>query len=319
MKPGAVQVAGSLADPIARVERAIHHYRTLKFDFHWGVDHRRRSVTATREREGLEYSFHVGEIEPLDPAWPVVIGDAYHNLRAALDNLAYQLHVRKFNGAVPDDGAEDSAFPVYLRQPRVRRDGRLIAPIEWRSIRNLDGPEIALIERLQPYQGFGTGYPPDTPDGQIRRGLWDVHRIDIIDKHRQRQVVTSVPVAMYLPRFPPQYGGRQTPRIRVPLESHAEIDRWTFDVAPPPESVEMHPFVFTTVTIDPSVEPGVCSTSSPTWGEASTRSPRPSTCSGIGSRPTRDRTCPWSRGRGTDSPSRTRSRLSPRTPAPSGR
>lgn len=50
---------------------------------------------------GLEFPFHVSEIEPLDQAWLLLIGDAYHKLRTALDQLVYQLHVRHFRGTVP--------------------------------------------------------------------------------------------------------------------------------------------------------------------------------------------------------------------------
>ena len=52
-------------------------------------------VTAKAHRNGLEYRFCVGEIEPVDTVeMALVTGDCLFNLRAALDHIVYALHER---------------------------------------------------------------------------------------------------------------------------------------------------------------------------------------------------------------------------------
>jgi hypothetical protein len=91
--------------------------------------------------------------------WGGVIGDVIHNLRSALDLVAWQLVLA--SGGLPD---KKTAFPI--------RDDELA--FETGGLKDLKGasPEaIRFVRGLKPY----------------RRGnddLWRLHRLDIIDKHR---------------------------------------------------------------------------------------------------------------------------------------
>ncbi len=248
-------MAGSLEDPIARVNRAIHHYHTLKDDFH-GVDHKNWTVVPKRYREGREYRFYVGEIDPLDPIWPLILGEAYHNLRAALDNLVFQLHVRRYRGKVPDAVMKASAFPACETQP-VTKKGVPIPTVKWGTIGNLGRTERTLIEWLQPYNGWGSKYPPETPEGSMRRAVFDIDRLDNIDKHRHLHLPNIVVQAVPSPpsRVAIRYGLMQHPKFNVPLESGAEVDRWTFREAPPAEDVPMQSYIASCVAIDPRIGP----------------------------------------------------------------
>jgi hypothetical protein len=249
-------VAGSLADPIARVNRAIHHYHTLKKHFH-GVDYKNWSVSPKQYRQGREYRFYVGKVDPLEPVWPLILGEGYHNLRAALDNLVFQLHVRRYRGKVPDAVTKVSAFPAFDCQPTVKH-GAPRPPRDWDKIGTLGRAERALIERLQPYKGWGTSYPPDTPMGAMRRAIFDIDRLDIIDKHRHLHLPNIVVQAVPTPpsRIARRYGFEQRPRFGVPLESYAEVDRWTFRTAPPAEDVPMKSYISSCIAIDPRIGPG---------------------------------------------------------------
>ncbi len=70
----------------------------------------------------------------------ILLGDCIHNLRSALDHIAWQLVLA--NGAAPD---EDTAFPIWDREPR---DG-VFAP---KAIRGMSKDALTLIESVQPYQ-----------------------------------------------------------------------------------------------------------------------------------------------------------------------
>jgi hypothetical protein len=244
-------MAGSLADVLAKLDWAEHHYNFLRNELHGGWEFQERPVTMERHRDGLEYRFRVGTVEPLDPRWPLVIGDCLFNLRAALDHLVYQLHVRHFRGRFPGDAAQASAFPILI-QPRRTKSGAPIPTDRWNEIKRLGKRERAAIERLQPYKRanrehriWGEWLHWD------RLALAEVHELNRIDKHRHLHVVASAAAAITKPEFAPEYGFESHPTWGA-LESHAEVDRWTFTKAPP--HVPMHRGVYTAVRLDDGAE-----------------------------------------------------------------
>ena len=241
---------GNLDDPVARVERAALHYRTLKYDLHSGVDHRRRPVTVEGDDEGLEYRFYVGEIEPLDPVWPVVLGEALYDLRAALDHLIYQLHVRRFHGSPPARVAKDCAFPIRTRERRDKK-GVAIPTSSWKQIKRLKRQDRDRIERLQPYKGQGDRNPATAPIGQLRQVLSDLRRLSVIEKRRGLDPVPILAASVAPPPFPRRFGYNSHPAVGIPLVSNACVDRWTFTTAPPTEKIDRHPSVYSGVGIGP--------------------------------------------------------------------
>lgn len=247
-------MAGSLDDPIARVNRAVHHYHALKDSFH-GVDHKFRPVFSKPYREGLEYRFYVGEIESPDSDWSLILGEAYHNLKAALDNLVFQLHVRHYRGRVPEEVVKLPAFPALDFRPKKGKTGVAVPTANWDKIRNLGKAERALIERLQPYNGRDRMYPPHAVVNQIRRGIFDVDRLDNIDKHRNLHLASIAMHSIVAPFFEARFGFQNHPTSGVALESGAEVDRWTFTKAPPPGYVPMETLIGTSIAIDPGIDP----------------------------------------------------------------
>src|SRR5665213_367238 len=231
-------MAGSMEGPIARLRRAVEHYRTLKDVFHGGVDAKRRSVRAERHRDGLEYRFRVGEIEPVPPVFSVILGEAFFNLRSALDHLVYELHVRHYGGSIPADAAGASAFPIRMRERKNK--GAPIPTDRWDCIKRLGQRERTSIEWLQPYKGWDSHYPPSTQIGRLRLALADLDGLNNIDKHRQFHLVQTMAASVYRPSFLDEFGFQQHPFFGVPLISDAYIDIWTFDSPPPSEEMDMH-------------------------------------------------------------------------------
>jgi hypothetical protein len=111
--------------------------------------------------------FRVDRLIPVQTYGPhtAVIGDVVHNLRSALDHLAWQLV--EASGGTPRDrpGEPQTAFPIRTEAPRngLRIHGD-VAP-----------PALKVVETLQPYNVL--------PESPADADLWHLHRLDIIDKH----------------------------------------------------------------------------------------------------------------------------------------
>jgi hypothetical protein len=91
--------------------------------------------------------------------WALSIGDALHNLRAALDHLVWQLV--EANGHT---AGRNNAFPIADDDSKYRS-------IIGQSLSGVGPSAVKAIEALKPWKG---GNDP----------LWLLHQLDIQDKHR---------------------------------------------------------------------------------------------------------------------------------------
>ena len=235
-------MAGSIEPVVAKLNRAAEHYRFLKEELFGGRDALLHPVAFEAEPNGLKYRLRVGAVDELDPRWPVVVGDAYFNLRAALDYLVYQLHVCRYGlVSIPDDVVWRTGFPAKISNLTLR--GNPIAPTEkWNEISELNAVDRADIELLQPYnRGNGDGLDP------LREAIADIATLNNIDKHRELHLILSLPAGFLEVHFPEHYGFARDPEFGVPVVSNACVDTWTFTAAPPPEEVHVNGFVLLTV------------------------------------------------------------------------
>jgi hypothetical protein len=116
----------------------------------------------------------------------VLIGDFLHNLRSALDNLAFAL-ATTYTQPLPDEITAGSEFPVFgdengegsARFHRLRSKGSLKgtpAPASGLDkIRGWHPDAQTVVERLQPY---------NRENSYLDDPLWILHVLDRIDKHR---------------------------------------------------------------------------------------------------------------------------------------
>jgi hypothetical protein len=103
---------------------------------------------------------------PIDPSLSLAIGDCVHNLRSALDHLAFQLAV--LNGKAKEAETMIS-FPVFLCDKKYQGFiGKKVEPF-------IDRGALALIQELQPYYAGNLGKDDI---------LWVLSQLDVIDKHR---------------------------------------------------------------------------------------------------------------------------------------
>lgn len=141
------------------------------------------------DKPDAETGYHVLYAQIKDPAsiaWGLMAGDAVHNLRSALDHLAYAILDRHLGG-VPPDIAERADFLIMSPlnrsgQPRVTPELDFSSNVKGSLGSDLpDGLEEALRD-LQPYQR----------GEQFRdHELWLIHDLDRVDKHRHLHVVTA--------------------------------------------------------------------------------------------------------------------------------
>jgi hypothetical protein len=107
-------------------------------------------------------TYYLTKAEPVDQDFSLIIGDAVHGLRSALDHLAY--HVMSISPGVTEKMLRNVYFPIG-EDPKEYASKRA-------RIKEMRQDAIEEIDRIEPYEGGG---------GKI---LWHLHSIDIIDKHK---------------------------------------------------------------------------------------------------------------------------------------
>jgi hypothetical protein len=237
-------VSGSITGPMAKLGRAREHYEALESELAGPVGHGFYSypVTPQIHREGLEYRFHVGKVPPFEAKGELIaliLGDFLFNLRATLDQIVYELHVRHFRGNVPKKIEERTQFPILTHRRRDSK-GRLIPSAKWRDIGCLSARHRTAIEWLQPYNRRNDNLL------YARDALEALADLNNIDKHRRLHIAQEATAAVSTPRFPPSTGFQHEIFWR-PLVSDAEVYRWTF--TDPPANIARYVNVHREVTV----------------------------------------------------------------------
>jgi hypothetical protein len=135
----------------------------------------------------------LSEQPPRDPI-SLLIGETLHNMRSALDNLAFSLAVRFKGEPLPKKIADRSEFPIFGDENgdgfdnfhRCTKKGEPAPGSGLAKIEGWDPRTHAIIEGLQPYKR-GDDYRSDP--------LWALHELDRINKHRLLHTCAAVPTA----------------------------------------------------------------------------------------------------------------------------
>lgn len=144
------------------------------------------------------YDFYVTDIHCPPKEIALITGDVIHNLRAALDHLAYELVL--LNGAEPTTA---TCFPIH-------DDAALYNSRHERQVRGMGQPAIDAISATQPYKGGNDA-------------LWVLHKLDIEDKHHAlfvaivsvTQMVLNVPQSQFWQGLSPSFA---LPNFMKPLK-----------------------------------------------------------------------------------------------------
>lgn len=172
-----------LSSARAKLERAKEHVETLRSDV--GVEGSDNAVAIPlRQQFELEQGaivFRIERVIEIRDYWSLILGDAAHNLRCALDHLAWQLAIRHNNGIVPTDYSHIRGvqFPIVIKKNDWPTD---------RYRKFMEPSDAAKLERFQPFNL-----------GPISRARGDIHPLealagfgglDNIDKHRTIHIVS---------------------------------------------------------------------------------------------------------------------------------
>lgn len=149
----------SRADKVRKkIERAKYHVRDLERHFlEFRKENCHRFRTEIDPDTGDEV--HRAVVVSTPPEFTLIIGDAVHNLRSALDHLAWQAH--EFDGGIPD---KYTFFPVCDAPTEYK-------PVDLAKKQKFSPRLIRLFESVQPYH---SGY----------ESLGLIHKLNNIDKHR---------------------------------------------------------------------------------------------------------------------------------------
>ena len=161
-------------------------------------------------------SFWVEVLKPPPAAeLSLIIGDCLHNLRAALDNLAFELALAHKRGRLSKGVEGDSAFPIFKSD--IAKDPESLKKFN-RMTRGIAPKAKAEIERLQPYNRGQRFVTNDV--------LWQLNELAVEDKHRLPHVVSHVSLnalSFFVPGGP---GALEIEPITFAIEDRAPVARY---------------------------------------------------------------------------------------------
>lgn len=208
-------MADSLQGAWLKIERANQHANALDATIQRWLEDRPYSLSLDVDAETGEQvcRIHVVRHPPLE--WSVVIGEAIHGLRSALDHAVYALSGLK---GEPPSGTE---FPIFKDEPMFRNTNR---PGGLWKIRGLGDAAREVVESVQPFHHSG-GEPE-------RHLVWVLHQLSNADKHRSLNL-TSAFLGQSEVTLESDGGvvlKRQEISESGPVEDGAELARWSVAV-----------------------------------------------------------------------------------------
>jgi hypothetical protein len=199
-----------------------------------------------------EYVLKAKVTEPPGDDWPLLVGDAVHNLRSALDHIAYTFAMDGYQaqhsgGNIPANHQRRILFPIVAvsNDPKRTVDQFYEDGIK-SQLRYVPAGAVAAIGALQPYKR--------SPADPTSDPLWIVHELDVIDKHRKLHTT-----AVASPLQGLQIGGGS---VRIedlkltggPVEGEREVIRLKFGpLSPAPVHMQRHIARFVALSEGPAV------------------------------------------------------------------
>jgi hypothetical protein len=151
---------------LAKLNRADAHLKALQAEIPAFFDRDPYSFREDLDCEAGQYSLHIEIREQPPLLWSVIAGDLVHNLRSALDHLAWQLVLVSNNKP-----SSNTQFPIFSVEPV---NGRPLA--KWkRMVAGMSGPILKCIRHVQPYTAG---------DQAQDTGLAILNSLSNMDKHR---------------------------------------------------------------------------------------------------------------------------------------
>ena len=181
-----------------KIERATQHRAAFHLDAekYFGIEANRPLCIGKYNPSRSYYSFRVSYIPPTLREFllysAITIGDFAHDLRSALDHLAYQLALVEATRAGRRLDARDREgiyFPIHGRQRSAPK--RRWTAKEKGYVSLFGASNTTRIKQFQPYRGRAGR--TDYSAGRFRHQLTLLSRLSNRDKHRLPNVVAAFP------------------------------------------------------------------------------------------------------------------------------
>ena len=181
------------------------------------------TVSGKMQPNGKTFDFFIA-VHPPSTDFRLAVADIVHDLRTALDFLAYQLAVKTV-GVATARRSRKLAFLIHEDKQRFKSTAGNVIPL-------IGEPAVAQMERLQKYEGLDERGPL----------LWILAELDNITKHRMVVVVdkelahgeVTLNIDGYVTRK------RITNPDRTPLKDGAKLFSVTVDSDIPPSKVDVN-------------------------------------------------------------------------------
>lgn len=220
-------MAGELAGVKLKIQRAYSHLSKLEQSIEKALDSSGERFSSEFDPQTKQQVYRAHDLPEIDPEWSLIVGDLLHNMRSALDHLAWQLVI--LDKGIPGD---QTHFPV--RETPFSKNGKLTTTQLQPPVK--DPRILAALEACQPYRGV------DGEPAQLDRNqLWWLHRLNIIDKHRLLLVVVCV-----LDSNQMWWGGNPNepvPKLKIstaPLKEGSPVAWFDWGNAEPPPHFNPH-------------------------------------------------------------------------------
>ena len=138
----------------------------------------------TESGDHIVYINHVPDLGPFLENVALFVGDVTHNLRCALDHLAFQLALYHQGGSLTPQQERAVQFPITDNAKEFRKQSK-------RYLKNISPEHEKIIEGLQPYHGLAGR--PDSWSGPYIHQLDLLNKLSNTDKHRMLTPILTVP------------------------------------------------------------------------------------------------------------------------------
>lgn len=172
-----------MSDPFAgvhqKIARSAEHFAAFEAETDaWVAQGRMPYELETKQESDASGTVwnvtRIASVNELPDRWGLIVGDALHNARSALDHLVCAL--ARENGAV---SVRENAFPIFLKAPDEAR----LKKMRSKQLGGLTALDRKRIERMQPYK---------KPSAARSKRLATLGTLDNLDKH---QIVTPAQLA----------------------------------------------------------------------------------------------------------------------------